>query len=289
MKKFFTYLILIAVLSAISFFWDDLLGIYEKFSVKLPDLEQGINGVVQETAKKILTPQPLVFNGISARSSLTQEGVIKLTNDQRAKYGLPALKENLNLDASAALKTEDMFINQYFAHESPLEEGVGDLAKSSGYSFLVIGENLAMGNFENDETLVQAWMDSLGHRENILNKNYKEIGVSVKRGIYQGKTIWMAVQHFGRPLSDCKSPDDLLKVQIDSNKQQISWLQSELEILKAELQNIRPRDRDIYSEKAAQYNKLVDQYNNFVSETKVLIDSYNRQVNLFNECAAGTQ
>jgi uncharacterized protein YkwD len=289
MKKILIYSVLVASLSAVLIFRNDLLGIYEKFSVKLPELEQEINAVAKEAQKKILTPQPLIFGGAAKNSSLTKQGVIEWTNSQRANYGLPPLKENFNLDSSAAFKTGDMFANQYFAHDSPSGEGVGDLAKSAGYSFLTIGENLAMGNFESDESLVQAWMDSPGHRENILNTSYKEIGVSVKKGVYQGKTIWMAVQHFGRPLSDCNGPDKLLRQKIDSNKEQISTLQSSLEILKTELRNIKPSDRDLYTEKAAQYNNLVDQYNSLVYETRSLVDEYNKQVNSFNDCAAGTQ
>jgi uncharacterized protein YkwD len=289
MKKILTCLILASALSAVLIFRNDLLGVYEKFSIKFPKLEQTISDVAKEAGKKILTPEPLVFKGLVVNSSLTKQGVIEWTNSQRAKYGLPPLKENSNLDASAAIKTEDMFANQYFAHDSLSGKGVGNLAISAGYSFLTIGENLAMGNFESDEALVQAWMDSQGHRENILNTSYKDIGVSVKKSVYQGKTIWMAVQHFGRPLSDCESPDILLKQRIDFNKENISDIQADLEILKTELQNISPRDRDLYSEKAVQYNNAVDQYDNLVAKTKSLIEEYNNQVNLFNQCAAGTQ
>jgi uncharacterized protein YkwD len=92
-----------------------------------------------------------------------------------------------------------MFENQYFAHESPTGEKVSDLAKKFGYDFLLIGENLAMGNFSSDEDLVLAWMESPGHRENILNEKYQEIGVAVKKGIFEGKEVWIAVQHFGLP------------------------------------------------------------------------------------------
>jgi uncharacterized protein YkwD len=289
MKRILSYFILVVALSAVSFFWDDILGIYEKFSTKLPELEQQINTVIEETAGKILISQPLVFNGGSRESSLTAEGIIEWTNKQRANYGLAALEENLNLDASSAMKTEDMFENQYFAHDSLSGAGVGDLAGTSGYSFLVIGENLAMGNFESDEALVQAWMDSEGHRKNILNADYKDIGVSVMKGVYQGKTVWMAVQHFGRPLSDCESPSIILKEKINFNEERISEMQTELESLKSELEQMRPRDRNFYSEKVEEYNSSVDFYNNLVTETKSLISEYNEQVNSFNDCAAGTQ
>src|SRR6185369_15716694 len=117
--------------------------------------------------------------------------------------GLPALKENALLDKAAKKKLDDMFAQQYFEHINPQGKGPSDLAKSVGYDYIAIGENLALGNFKNDAELVQAWMDSPGHRANILNKQYTEIGVAVGQGTYEGKKTWLAVQEFGRPTSSC--------------------------------------------------------------------------------------
>lgn len=288
MKKLIILItVLVAVGAGFLFFWQDLAGLYTRFSLNLPQVEKGISDLVLEAEKQILTPPPLRAEKEAQKSFLTQEGVIFHTNAERAKNGLPALKESLNLDASAKAKVLDMFKNQYFAHESPGGAGVGDLAESAGYDFLIIGENLALGNFENDQALIQAWMDSPGHRANILNVNYQEIGVFVQKGIFEGKTTWLAVQHFGKPVSACPGPSTALKAEIETSQSQLLEIQNTLESLRAELQTISRRDRETYNQKVEQYNALISQYNNLAVEIKNLVAAYNKQVNTFNSCASG--
>jgi uncharacterized protein YkwD len=279
--------VLIIAIWAVLFFWNDLAGIYTKVFSQLPQVEENISGIIQETGKQIFVPPPLRSEKENENSSLTKDGVIRQTNLQRAKYGLPELKENSILDESAAKKVEDMFLNQYFAHESLSGLGVKDLAESEGYQFIVIGENLALGNFENDQTLVQAWMDSPGHRANILNEDFQEIGVFVLKGVFEGKTTWLAVQHFGKPLSSCPQPDASLKLRIDSSRNELSALQVSLDGLKAELQSREQKSRESYNQKVEQYNTFIVQYNSISDNLKAMIDEYNLQVKSFNSCAGG--
>lgn len=288
MKKFWV-IVLIIILGAFLFFRDDILNFYYKLSLNLPEIEKGIGNVTQKIEKQISTPPPLRAAREDPQSFLTKAGVIQWTNTQREKYGLPSLKESLELDASAAIKVEDMFLNQYFAHNSPSGAGVGDLAGEVGYEFIAIGENLAMGNFKDDEILLQSWIDSPGHRANILNEKYTEIGVAVMKDEYEGRITWIAVQHFGFPLSACSKPDEALKSEIDKNQSKIYELEVVLGNLKNEIQVIRPRQRAIYSQKIEQYNSLVSQYNSLVAETETLINKYNIQVKVFNECASGEE
>lgn len=261
--------------------------LFSRNNLKLPQIEKGVSDLVQEAQKQILTPPPLRAENEAQKSFLTQEGTISLTNAERAKNGLPALKESLNLDASARAKVLDMFQNQYFAHNSPIGLGVGELAKNAGYDFLIIGENLALGNFENDQALVQAWMDSPGHRANILNTNYQEIGVAVGKGVFEQKITWLAVQHFGRPVSACPQPDAVLKIEIETSQNQLAEIENTLETLRADLQVRGRRDRESYNQKVEQYNNFVAQYNNLAAETKILVATYNKQVKAFNSCAGG--
>ena len=104
-----------------------------------------------------------------------------------------------------------MFEKEYFEHKSPSGIGASDIAHDVGYEFILVGENIALGNFDGDEALVQAWMDSPGHRANILNKRYTEIGIAAEKGLYQGKMMWLAVQIFARPMSLCQNPNQLTK------------------------------------------------------------------------------
>lgn len=114
-------------------------------------MEKGINNLVQEAEKQILTPPPLRAVREVKETFLNSDQIIKLTNIQREKMGLLPIKENAKLDLSSLTKVKDMFEKQYFEHNSPSGAGVKDLAESVGYEFIIIGENLALGNFESDE------------------------------------------------------------------------------------------------------------------------------------------
>jgi len=309
MRKFkilFLVLVIVLGLGAIFFFWADLRNFYSKLPLKSPEIEKEIGDfLVKEAEKQVSTPPPLRAKEEAPESYLTRAGVIQWTNSQREKYGLPPLKENPRLNLSAELKVQDMFEKQYFAHLSPSGEGVKDLAEVVGYEFIALGENLALGNFQNDEALVQGWMDSPGHRANILNPSYQEIGVAVQKGKFaatddlseaslapserEGRTTWLAVQHFGRPLSACPQPKEDVKAQIDSNQTEISKLQSTLATLEAEIRAMRPKRGLTYNQKVQEYNALVLQYNTLVDQTKTLINVYNNQVNLFNQCVSGVE
>jgi uncharacterized protein YkwD len=271
-------------------FWDEFLSFYLKLPLKSPGIEKGISDfLTKEIEKQVSTPPPLRAEKEAPESYLTRAGIIQWTNAQRAKYGLQPLKENPRLNVSAELKVQDMFEKQYFAHLSPSGEGVKDLVEIAGYEYIAIGENLALGNFQNDEALVQGWMDSPGHRANILNPSYEEIGVAVQKGEFEGRTTWLAVQHFGRPLSACPQPDTVIKAQIDSNQNEIEKLQANLLKLEAEIKNTKPKRDPAYTQKIEEYNALVSQYNTLIDQTKSLITNYNNQVNLFNQCVSGTE
>jgi hypothetical protein len=294
MKKFkIIILVLIVFLVFVGgflFFWNQIVSLYTKLYLKLPELEKGVGDfLMEEIEKRISTPPPLRATEDSPEAFLIAEEVVKLTNAERTKAGLSLFKINVKLSASAGFKVKDMFYSQYFAHESPSGITIGDLAASVGYEFIAIGENLALGNFENDEDLVNAWMNSPGHRENILNPKYKEMGVAVAKGTFEGKTTWMAVQHFGLPLSTCAKPEEKIKTEIDSDKNQIKELETRLEELLAEIQDMKPRRDPNYNQKVEEYNVLVAQYNALVGEIKTLIDKYNNQVKLFNTCLSSAQ
>ena len=269
-------------------FWVELPAIYLT-PHSISQFQGKVNSFLVEDVrqqKQSVAPLPLRVEGKeSLNSSLTKEGVIRWTNIQREKYGLPLLKENTKLDVSSQIKVNDMFTNQYFAHESPQGLRVGDLTKEEGYQFIEVGENLALGNFKNDEDLVNAWMNSPGHKANILNPKYQNIGVAVKRGVFEGRTTWLAVQHFGFPLSACPLPDTTLKKQIETLQTELSDLTLKLNNTRNAIQNTKFKYGPVYLRKIDYYNNLVSQYNNLVEEIGVLVSKYNNQVKSFNTCA----
>ena len=242
--------------------------------------------------KEINTPGALKVENIFYKddqySEIKSANIIKLTNEERqSNGGLGELAENIKLDQSAKEKVEDMFKKQYFEHISPTKVGVGDLAQENGYEYITIGENLVLGNFENEKDLINAWMNSPGHRANILNNKYSEIGVYAKKGMFKGKEVWLAVQHFGLSLSICPQIDENLKTKIDIDQKEADELSTKLEDLKTGLEEDSMM-MYVYGSKKQQaveeYNKLAEEYNNLVKKIKSEIDEYNRQVQLLNNC-----
>ncbi|MEY8348367.1 CAP domain-containing protein [Bacillus cereus] len=113
-----------------------------------------------------------------------EQRVVELTNAERAKQGLPALKVDAELSKVARIKSEDMQKNNYFDHNSPTYGSPFDMMKKFGISYKSAGENIAQGQ-RTPEEVVQAWMNSAGHRANILNSGYTHIGVGyVESGNY---------------------------------------------------------------------------------------------------------
>ncbi|MFJ5715112.1 CAP domain-containing protein [Neobacillus sp. NPDC093127] len=102
--------------------------------------------------------------------------VIDLTNTQRSKNGLPALKADTQLNGVAQKKAVDMQQNHYFSHTSPTYGSPFDMMRDFGVTYKSAGENIAQGQ-RSPQEVVTAWMNSEGHRKNILSANYTHIGV----------------------------------------------------------------------------------------------------------------
>ncbi|KIQ94872.1 putative protein, YkwD family [Anoxybacillus thermarum] len=102
--------------------------------------------------------------------------VIDLTNKERARAGLPALRADAQLSSVAQKKSEDMRKNNYFSHTSPTYGSPFDMMRDFGVSYRTAGENIAKGQ-RTPQEVVNAWMNSAGHRANILNRNFTHIGV----------------------------------------------------------------------------------------------------------------
>ncbi|WP_064091316.1 CAP domain-containing protein [Rossellomorea aquimaris] len=120
----------------------------------------------------------------SDQLSQYEQQVVELTNQERAKQGLPALKVDTELSKVAKEKSRDMQANNYFSHDSPTYGSPFDMMKQFGIQYSSAGENIAMGQ-PTPEEVVNAWMNSEGHRKNILSSNYTHIGVGyVENGHY---------------------------------------------------------------------------------------------------------
>lgn len=267
------------------------------FSLRLEDiasfgnsLEGSMTGQSSSSPGNFSAPGPLILVGKATpkkANTLTIAGIILDTNTARAQNGnLPPLAENSTLDDIATLRIDDMFSQQYFAHVGPQGESAVTVASSVGYSYLALGENLALGVYAGDAGVVNAWMGSAGHRANILDIHYTQIGVAVQEGTFQGKSTWIAVQVFGRPSSDCPAPDANLQTSIQLSENQITAMASELASDKAAIDAMNPQSGPTYNEQVEDYNNLAAGYNNLAAETKNAIVAYNSQVDAFNTCLA---
>lgn len=118
------------------------------------------------------------------------------TNKKRLDNGLPPLVMNDELSQAAAGKAADMFGNNYWAHVSPSGKTPWDFIVGAGYSYIYAGENLAK-DFQDSQGVVDAWMNSPSHRENLLQPKFQEIGFAVVNGRLNGEETTLVVQMFG--------------------------------------------------------------------------------------------
>ena len=122
--------------------------------------------------------------------------LLATTNEKRQASGMELLVINTQLSQAAALKAQNMFANNYWAHYGPDGKSPWDFINQSGYRYTVAGENLAK-NFGSSQAVVDAWMASPSHRENILKADYKYVGFAVVNGKINGEETTLVVQMFG--------------------------------------------------------------------------------------------
>lgn len=115
-------------------------------------------------------------NTVSSSNLTYEQKVAELVNIERQKAGLSALTFDQSVSNVARTKSKDMAANNYFAHQSPTYGSAGDMLTKFGIKWSAWGENIASGQ-RTPEAVVTAWMNSAGHRANILSSNFSKIGV----------------------------------------------------------------------------------------------------------------
>ena len=115
--------------------------------------------------------------------------VLELVNKERAKVGAKALTLSSSLTNIATIKAKDMSDKGYFDHTSPTYGSPFDMLKRFGVQYSAAGENIAAGQRDANEVM-NSWMNSSGHRANILNANYEQIGIGYVEGGQYG-TYWV--------------------------------------------------------------------------------------------------
>lgn len=219
------------------------------------------------------------------KTQINQFDIFIATNKERVTHTLPVFSWNTHLETMAKAKVRDMIDKQYFAHESPDGKNVDELAGQFGYTYSLVGENLAMGDFMSGQDIVTGWMNSPGHRANILKSQYTEIGIAVALGMSpEGRMMWYAVQEFGRPAPSCTPPNQTLTTAIAQQENTLSQLKRELDALNQMIH--QTRDQDTYLQLVQEYNAKSDIHNANLTAIKPIISTYNSEVEKYNACIA---
>jgi uncharacterized protein YkwD len=250
----------------------------------------------------VVTPGPL-------QEVLNRKSIIDLTNKARGLNGLSVLGENVLLNTIAETRARDMFDKQYFAHVSPTGDQASDIAQRIGYQYKIIAENIGSGTFLSNQKVIDGWMQSPGHRKNILSTEVKELGAAITKGIMSGQETWISVQIFGLqspPVSQetCVAPSQGLLNDIQGKKAEISELNDSLKRIKQELDSehasietdrrlLSGRSQEQYdlSVKIKAYNEKITWHNQRAADmkAKVLVlqsmtNEYNEMLQTYNSC-----
>ena len=189
MKKFITLCMMLAVVttsaSAVSHTvvkGDTMWKLAVKYEVGTSEI---INANPQVSNPDLIYPgQVLTIPKVDSAVLAFESEVIRLVNEQRTQNGLKPLTANWELSRVARYKSQDMVDNRYFSHTSPTYGTPFQMMKAFGLRFRTAGENIAYGQ-RTPQAVVNAWMNSSGHRANILNASYTQIGVGyVSSGHY---------------------------------------------------------------------------------------------------------
>ncbi len=144
-----------------------------------------------ETTTQMVTEAATETTTVNTNNSMAQQ-LLTLVNQARAENGVSPLVLNDSLSSVAQKKAEDMKDNNYFSHTSPTYGSPFDMIKNAGISYTTAGENIAMGQ-KTAEAVFNAWMNSSGHRANILNASFTEMGV----GVTDGSNIYWSQMFIG--------------------------------------------------------------------------------------------
>ena len=157
---------------------DTMWKIAVKYQVGVSELIKANSAI--KNPNSIYPGQKITIPTDKAGSSY-EEQVVQLVNQERAKVGLKPLKSNWEVARVARYKSQDMIDKNYFSHTSPTYGSPFDMMKNFGITYSTAGENIAAGQATPKE-VVNAWMNSEGHRKNILSSQFTEIGVGYAKG-----------------------------------------------------------------------------------------------------------
>jgi hypothetical protein len=215
---------------------------------------------------------------------VASDEIITDTNAARSANGIAPLVADPVLSQIAQQRVDNMFAEQYFGHVSPEGIGADDIAQTLGYDYFLLAENIAAGDLADSTTIVNGWMNSPGHRANILNASLVNIGVAAKEGTFKGKNNqWVVVQVFSRPKSHCSFPDSRLFSKLQSEKLFAARIGSFL----TQQQGLSLGTTLLDTTVQTLLTQLAAAYTDFVKVLNTQIQAYNTDVSVYAVCAQG--
>ena len=189
MKKILTIILTVIMLfTFISAVGAQPAGDYDTYTVQRGDTlwkiavkyQVGVSEIIAANTQfknpDLIYPGQKVYVPLYDKAKATEKQVIEITNQRRVQNGLKPLEYNWELCRIARVKSQDMIDRNYFSHTSPTYGSPFDMIRAFGLSYRSAGENIAKGQ-KTPQAVVTAWMNSSGHRANILNSSYTQIGV----------------------------------------------------------------------------------------------------------------
>ncbi len=164
---------------------DTFWGIAHRFEISIDELKKANSNITD--ISKLYVGQKIMVPDTQSLASHEQQ-VFELVNKERAARGLPLLKLNTELSRVARFKSQDMIDKKYFSHTSPTYGSPFDMMQKFGLRFSAAGENIAYGQKTASEVM-NSWMNSSGHRANILSQAYTQIGIGVAK-MGNGTLYW---------------------------------------------------------------------------------------------------
>lgn len=192
MRKFIILILLVGGIYYVVDYFDIHIQDFDPELLKQVDERKKEFGAIRN--EEIALEEPGIFEG-------SIEDILVLVNSARKDAGVTELSMNEKLAQSAILKAQDMKEKDYFDHVNPEGLDMSYFVNASGYNFSTIGENLAEGYFS-AQSVHEAWMNSPGHRENVLSADFEEIGIAVVEIEKEGLRSYVSVQHFGTKLKE---------------------------------------------------------------------------------------
>lgn len=141
-------------------------------------------------------------------SDISPQAIFELTNQTRVSHGLAALTHSEPLEQAATAKVQDMVEQGYFDHFGPHGETPWQFMEEANYHYEFGGENLAVG-FSSPDDMVQAWLDSPSHRQNLLEPNFKDVGIAALPALVDGLPDLIVVQMFGSLADEIEGSGEL--------------------------------------------------------------------------------